>query len=130
MGLEALSRGARLAIFVEKERKAVAAIRANIEALSFADRAEVYSLDVSSALKILQKNSAKFDIIFLGAPYGSPDLLKALTYLGEFNLLKQNGILIAEHRYKSNLEDRIGALIRIREERYGDTIFTFYKSRL
>src|SRR3989339_82784 len=98
VGLEALSRGARLSIFVEKDRKAVETIRKNIEALDFFDRSEVYSLDVTSGLKILHKNNAKFDIIFVGAPYGSPDLIKALNFLGGSNMLKPNGVVIAEHR--------------------------------
>lgn len=129
VGFEALSRGARLSIFVEKDRKAVETIRKNIENLDFLDRCEVYLLDVFSAIKILYKNNAKFDIIFLGAPYGSPDLLKALQFLGDSGMLKPNGVLIAEHRFKSVLEDQVGVLNKVREERYGDTVFSFYKEK-
>jgi len=127
VGLEALSRGAKLSMFVERERKAVEVIRENIEDLGFSDRSEVYSIDALRALKIFQKNNAKFDIIFMGAPYGSPDLAKALKFIGESGFLSPNGVLIAEHRFKSILEDVYGVLKKIREERYGDTVFSFYK---
>ena len=127
VGLEALSRGATLSMFVEKERKAVEVIRQNIEELGFSDRSEVYSVDVLRALKIFQNNGAKFDIIFMGAPYGSPDLIKGLGILGESAFLNPNGIVIAEHRFKSKLEDSYGTIIKFREARYGDTVFSFYK---
>ncbi|OGC19711.1 16S rRNA (guanine(966)-N(2))-methyltransferase RsmD [candidate division WOR-1 bacterium RIFOXYB2_FULL_37_13] len=127
VGIEALSRGARLSIFVEKDKKAVSVIRENLEMLELSDRAELFLLDVLQALKILYKKRAKFDIIFLGAPYGSPFLLKSLQFLGEFNLLKPNGIIIAEHRAKSSLDGAIGHLDKLREHKCGDTLFSFYK---
>lgn len=127
VGLEALSRGARMAFFVERERKMVEAIRRNLDALSFNDRAEVFSLDVLSALKIFQKKGAKFDIIFLGAPYGSPDLINALEQIGGASILNLRGVVIAEHRAKTELAPKVGSLEKVRVERYGDTVFSFYK---
>lgn len=127
VGLEALSRGARMAFFVENQRKMVEAIRNNLEVLSFSDRAEIFSLDVLSALKIFQKKDAKFDIIFLGAPYGSPDLLRALELIGGAKVLSFNNVVIAEHRAKTELDPKIGSLEKVRVERYGDTVFSFYK---
>ena len=78
VGIEALSRGAEIAIFVERDRKVVGAIRENLELTGFTDRAEVYSLDVLKAVKVLDRKGSRFDFIYLGAPYGSPDLVKAL----------------------------------------------------
>ena len=127
MGIEALSRGARLAIFVEIDRKSVQCIRENLELLKFDDRTEVYNLPADRALKILSKKQAKFDIIFLGAPYGSPELNKCLTLIGSAELLNESGVVIAEHRTKTKLESQYGRLIQVREERYGDTTFTFYE---
>lgn len=128
VGLEALSRGARLSIFVEIHRKSVDVIRENLSDLGFSDRSEVFALDVLRGIKIFAQKEAKFDIIFLGAPYGSPDLKKALELIGSHKLLKPKGVLIAEHRFKSVLDDICGNLAKFREERYGDTIFTFYSS--
>ncbi|MBI5700651.1 16S rRNA (guanine(966)-N(2))-methyltransferase RsmD [Candidatus Saganbacteria bacterium] len=127
VGLEALSRGAKLAFFVEKDRRSALVIRQNLADLGFIDKAETYSLEAKQALKIFQKNGAKFDIIFIGAPYGSPELSRSLAYLGGSDLLNPNGIIIAEHRFKSLLKDNFGTLVKFREERYGDTVFSFYK---
>jgi len=127
VGIEALSREARLAIFVEIDRKSVQCIRENLELLKFDDRAEVYAIAADRALKILSKKQAKFDIIFLGAPYGSPELNKCLTLIGSAEILNENSVVIAEHRTKTRLENQYGKLIQFREERYGDTTFTFYE---
>ena len=127
VGIEALSRGARLSIFVEVDHKRVRCIRENLELCGFSDRAEVFAIDVLRALKILSKKGAKFDIIFMGAPYGSPALEKALKLLGKFNILNPDAVLIAEHHFKHKIEERIGSLLAFREERYGDTVLKFYK---
>jgi len=127
VGIEALSRGAKTAFFVEHDRKSVAVIKENLQLLGFLDASEVFSLDVVKALKIFQKSNGKFDIIFIGAPYGSDALEKAMAFIGENSLLKENGVVVAEHRFKHFLEDSFGSIKKIREERYGDTLFSFYK---
>jgi len=127
VGIEALSRGARLSIFVEVDRRSVAVIRENLTDLSLFDRAEVFALEVRRALKILNKKQAKFDIIFIGAPYGSPILSQTLKLLGKADLLKEGGIVVAEHRFKQLVDEEFDLLIRFRQERYGDTMFSFYK---
>jgi 16S rRNA (guanine(966)-N(2))-methyltransferase RsmD len=127
VGIEALSRGATLSIFVELDKKTVQVIRANLADCGFTDRSEVYALDVIRALRILKRKEAKFDIIFIGAPYGSPNLEKALEELAGGDLLKSEGVVIAEHRFKHDLPSEFGVLKQVREVRYGDTILEFYK---
>ena len=127
VGIEALSRGARLSIFVEMDRRSVDVIRKNLSDLGLDDRAEVFALEVRRGLKILGKKQAKFDIIFLGAPYGSPVTSQTLKLLGKLDLLKPEGVVIAEHRFKQIVDEKFEALIRFRQERYGDTMFSFYK---
>jgi 16S rRNA (guanine(966)-N(2))-methyltransferase RsmD len=127
VGIEALSRGARLAIFVEIDKKSVPVIWENLNNTGFSDLAEVYALPVAAALKILNKKDAKFDIIFLGAPYGSPNMIEAMKYLGDSSLIKDSGVVIAEHRFKYDMSEGFGSLTMFRKERYGDTVFSFYK---
>jgi 16S rRNA (guanine(966)-N(2))-methyltransferase RsmD len=129
VGIEALSRGAEIAIFVELNRKAVQVIRENLGNIGFSDRSEVYAVDVIRALNLLSRKQVKFDIIFLGAPYDSPALEKALIKLGETDLIKGNGIAIAEHRKQQRLHEKYGKLKSSRETRYGETVLTFYESR-
>jgi 16S rRNA (guanine966-N2)-methyltransferase len=127
VGIEALSRGAQLAIFIELSRQAVALIRENLELTGFHDRAEVYAVDALRGLNILGSKGAKFDLIFLGAPYDSPVLGKALNKLAEIELLAEDGIMIAEHRRQHPLAENYGRMFRFREARYGETILAFYR---
>jgi len=129
VGIEALSRGAEIAIFVERDRKVVGAIRENLELTGFTDRAEVYSLDVLKAVKVLDRKGSRFDFIYLGAPYGSPDLVKALELIAASGLVAENGVVIAERRAKHEIAESYGALDRVRDSRYGDTVLSFYRLR-
>jgi len=113
---------------VELNRKAVEVIRKNLEETDLSDRAEVYAVDVIRALNLLDRKQAKFDIIFLGAPYDSPLLEKALIKLGQTNLASESGIVIAEHRKQHALEEEYGKLKSFRDARYGETVLTFYES--
>ena len=129
VGIEALSREAKIAIFVELNRKAVEIIRENLKNTGVSDHAEVYAVDVIRALNLLDRKQAKFDIIFLGAPYDSPGLEKALVKLAETDLLRESGLVIAEHRKQSKLQEAYGNLKSCRETRYGETVLTFYENR-
>ncbi|MFH1541834.1 MAG: 16S rRNA (guanine(966)-N(2))-methyltransferase RsmD [bacterium] len=126
VGIEALSRGAKAATFVELDRKAIAIIKENLAAARLQEPVEIIPLDVIKALKILTKSGQKFDIIYLGAPYDSPALPEALNLIGSAQLLNTKGIVIAEHRRQHQVEDVYGNLKAIRQERYGETVFKFF----
>lgn len=128
VGIEALSRGAQLAIFVEMNRQVVALIRENLEWTDFTDRAEVYAIEATRAMTALGTKQAKFDIIFLGAPYDSPALEKTIERIVEHGLLEAGGVLVAEHRRQHPLAEKYGPLGLIREARYGETVLAFYKA--
>lgn len=127
VGIEALSRGARLAIFVELDRKVVSTIRENLAACGLDDSAEIYSLDVLRAIKLLNSNKCRFDIVFLGAPYDSPALEKALEMIAQSNIIKEDGVVVAEHRAKHAIAPSYGDFFDVRDARYGDTVLSFYK---
>ena len=128
VGLEALSREAQAATFVELDRKTISVLRQNIETCGFKESAEVYAVDVIRGLKILHKNGAQFDIIFIGAPYDSPNLIKVFEYLGQNELIAERGIVIAEHRKQHQIEVQYGGLKQFRSVKYGETELTFYES--
>ena len=127
VGIEALSRGAKIAFFVELERKTVGTIRENLEICGFSDDAEVYSIDALRAIGVLDSKGAKFDIIFMGPPYGSPNLEKSLETISASNIVAPGGTVIAERMVKHELPECFGDLKRQREYRYGDTVLSFYK---
>jgi 16S rRNA (guanine966-N2)-methyltransferase len=126
VGIEALSRGAGKAVFVELDRKAVAIIRQNLKSVGLEDAAEVYALDVMRALKLLGRRPEKFDIIFIGAPYDSPALEPVLTKLSENQLLNESAIVVAEHRKQHQLQNEYGKLKLFREAKYGETVLSLY----
>lgn len=126
VGIEALSRGAALAFFVEMERRTVETLRQNLEITGFQDRAEVFCMDVIKALGVLDRQKACFDIVFIGAPYGSPLLEEALKKLSQTGVVGVDGVVIAEHSSRDKIADSYSGLVRSRDARYGDTVMSFY----
>jgi 16S rRNA (guanine(966)-N(2))-methyltransferase RsmD len=118
VGIEALSRGAARAIFVERSRAAAGVIRENLRALGIEDRAEV--LD-TKALLILGRRRA--DIVFLDPPYRlGEEYAEALRLLGE----APAPLVMAQHDLRLELEDAYGRLRRYRVLRQGDNRVSFY----
>lgn len=130
VGIEALSRGADLAIFVEIDKRAVSVIRDNLSLTGLSDRAEIYLFDVMRAISVLNKKGAHFDMIFIGAPYSSPVLEPVLEKIAKSDIVKDSGIVIAECSKKQDLSGKYGVLEKFRKEKYGDTVFSFYKRRV
>ena len=118
VGIEALSRGARRAIFVEKNQGAVAVIRDNLAALGVGNRAEVYT---SKAVPVLERVSA--DIVFLDPPYERED-----EYESELTILDvaENELVIVQHSSRVALKPDYGGLHRYRELKQGDNVLSFY----
>jgi 16S rRNA (guanine966-N2)-methyltransferase len=120
VGIEALSRGARRAIFVEKNRAAVEVIRANLATLGLETRAEVYT---GKTLVVLERVTA--DIVFLDPPYEKEtEYESALTALGA----SSGKLVIAQHSSRATLQPDYGNLKRYRIIRQGDNSLSFYQS--
>ena len=123
VGLEALSRGAEQAFFVEKFPKLV---HSNLHSLGLVAQAQVLRFDVQKALVMLSKKAASFDIIFLDPPYELPTYDKVLDTIGNSGLLSPQGILIAEHRSSKTLDSQYGSLQQSKHNKYGESSFSFY----
>jgi 16S rRNA (guanine966-N2)-methyltransferase len=118
VGIEALSRGAREAVFLEKSRTAVDVIRQNLTALGLEARAQVITGKTTVALGRL-----KADIVFLDPPYDrEPEYTAALTALGA----APPALVIAQHTVRLELAEEYGRLRRVRELRQGDNVLSFY----
>ncbi len=127
VGLEALSRGAARVVLVDKSAAAVAAARANAEALAAAGgEALVFRQDARTALLAFADQGQRFDVVFLDPPYASDLYLPLLTLAGE-RLLAAGGVAVAEHFHKRELPERIGVLARTRVARVGDHRLSFYR---
>ena len=95
IGIEALSRGAKDAVFVEKNPKAVACIKENLKNTKLTDQAEVLQTDVLSALHHLEGRK-KFDYVFMDPPYNHLLEKQVLSYLAESALLNEDALIIVE----------------------------------
>lgn len=96
MGIEALSRGAECAVFVEQNKKAVACIQENLAHTRLAEHAEVMHRDVLTALRVLEGRGESFDYIFMDPPYGKLLEREAIGYLAHSMLCGEETTLIVE----------------------------------
>jgi 16S rRNA (guanine966-N2)-methyltransferase len=131
VGIEALSRGAGEAIFVENAEPALKAIRQNLATLGIKGSYAIEARSASAALKRLASAGRKADIIFLDPPYaGTNDYETTLSLLGNecAAILAAHAIVIAEHNKKQDLAEITGSLQRYRVLKQGDAALSFYKT--
>jgi 16S rRNA (guanine966-N2)-methyltransferase len=129
IGIEALSRGAKFATFIDKSRRACALIEENLDLLEVPeDQTEIFQSSADDFLRRLDGGSEGWDIIFFDPPY-MEDYSKVLYLIsdGETNPLKSDGIFIAEHHAKNILPDAVGELRRWRILKQGETNLSFYE---
>lgn len=120
VGIEALSRGAKRAIFVEKNRGAVEVIRENLRALGIADQTEVYT---GKTAWVLERLAA--DIVFMDPPYElEGEYGQVLELLGK----QKSGLTIVQHSSRFDPGEQHGTLRRSRIVRQGDNSLSFYKA--
>ena len=125
MGLEALSRGAARAVFVDNARPARDAIEKNIRSLQMGNQARLLCLDYTEALCRLRREELRFDIIFLDPPYDLAGTDGPFSQIQKSGVMKRGALLIYEHA-KRNVFVPVG-LNAIDERSYGETSVTFMK---
>lgn len=127
VGIEALSRGAAFVVFVECDTRMVAVIRRNLEETSLAAPARVIHADVRWAIRVLAGKEEPFDIVFLDPPYGHGLAPVALDLVVKHGIVKRDGIVVARHERRQEMP-YLGANLRlVRQERFGDTVVSFYR---
>lgn len=126
VGLEALSRGAAHVTFVERDARAVAALRENIAALGVGAAARVVRDDVLRALAGLA--GERFGLVFLDPPYETDLAARTLGALGDGALVADGGLVIAQHLTKRAPPDVSGVLRAFRARRFGETTLTFFRA--
>ena len=122
MGIEALSRGARSCLFVDKNPKATAVIGRNLATTKLADRANVVC---GEALSTLARQDGPFDLVFLDPPYAADLLLPCLESLSD--KVSAGGTVLCESDRDTPLPETVGALQLQREYRYGRVIVRLYR---
>ena len=126
LGIEALSRGALRAVFVEKEPRALAALRRNLSTLGLATRASVVGRDVAPALDLLATEGRRFAWVFVDPPYAAGAVEGVLRALG-CHRLAAGGVVVVEHDKRNVPPEDCGGLILTDRRYYGDTGVSFYR---
>jgi 16S rRNA (guanine966-N2)-methyltransferase len=131
-GIEALSRGAARAVFVERDHAAVKVIGENLARARVSERGRVHKLDAIVYLRDHAADEGPFDLVLVDPPYADTALMEtALSLLGDAvagpALLGTRAVVVAKHFWKSGPPQAIGLLAFFRERRFGETTLTFYR---
>jgi 16S rRNA (guanine966-N2)-methyltransferase len=126
LGLEAISRGAVFAVFVERSKDALAALNANVRALGVAPKTRIVALPVERVARTL--GGERFDLVFADPPYVDVKSGEATRAIATFvPLLAPSGRLIVEHAQRDPSPTIAGVTLE-RARTYGDTTLSFYSS--
>ncbi len=121
MGIEALSRGAREAVFVDNRKESIAIVRRNLESTKLSPNAKVIQMDSISYLNI---GKEKFDFVFLDPPYGTGLLQAALAKTEP--IMNKTGLIICESPVEELLPESLSDFVKFREYKYGKIKITTY----
>ena len=126
LGIEALSRGARAAVFIDKSRSCCSVIEENLLHTRLIDKALIINNYVVDALRNLSNEARKFDIIFLDPPYNKNLVAETLNSIVKNGIIKSGSIIVAEHYIDDKVPEEAAPLKLARSERYGGTVLSFY----
>ncbi len=124
LGIEALSRGAKSAVFVDAGEAACALVKENLRRTRLADQARVVKSDY---LSFLRSCTDGFDIIFLDPPYAEVFLENSLKCITEIDILQTGGIIVTERPLEKPCPGEFPGYSRSRDYRYGKTLITIYR---
>jgi 16S rRNA (guanine966-N2)-methyltransferase len=125
LGLEALSRGATAAVFIDNNIESIKIIKDNAQRTNLSGHAEIYRNDVIRALERFVQTGRSFDLIFCDPPYNQGLIQIVLEKIAKNSILNPEGILIVEHSKHEKIIDEWDKLQLRRVERYGETLISF-----
>jgi 16S rRNA (guanine966-N2)-methyltransferase len=124
LGIEALSRGAGWADFVEREPRCCAIIKENLEKTRLADRAHIYCQNVNKAVSLLEK---EYDIILMDPPYADKTIHETVTHLADSPLINRSSVIVVTHSPHLPLRETYATLNLVKENRHGDSCIAIYQ---
>lgn len=125
LGIEALSRGAEFALFVDAHRESAELTRKNLELTRLAEHAKVVVQEAGAALKWLSRGEPPFHLVFLDPPYGEGHTQRLLELLAQSPVVDGGTTVIAEFSVKEDVPTRFGRLEESERRIYGDTALSF-----
>ncbi|MGD0836217.1 MAG: 16S rRNA (guanine(966)-N(2))-methyltransferase RsmD [Polyangia bacterium] len=128
LGIEALSRGASRATFVERDHRALASLQRNLRLVEMSGRARVMDSSVELALhRLSSEKGERFSWVFVDPPYAAGEVESVLVLLSGGGLLDNGAVVVVEHDRHSIPPDKVGVLDMVDRRYYGDTGISFYR---
>ncbi len=124
LGIEALSRGAKSAVFVDMGEAACKLVKENLRRTKLEEQAQVVKSDY---LSFLRSTKRQFDIILLDPPYAEVFLENALNCISEIDILRDNGIIVTERPLEKPLSCDFSGFTRSKDYKYGKTLITLFR---
>jgi len=128
VGIEALSRGAQMVVFIDNNAKSIQTIRENLSNCGFKENFELYRNDVFRAIEILQQRQIKFNYVYADPPFTVPSIFNPfLVAMDHSSLLTDQGNLIIRSPRKMNLTVKLSRLEEYRLDNYGESTLHYYR---
>lgn len=124
VGIEALSRGADWADFVDAQSAACAVIRENLAHTKLASRAEVHNSPVAA---FLRRRGKPYDVVFVDPPYADPDMFPILEKIAASSLVGPGAVVVLGHSPQVEVPARIGQLALLRDRCHGGSCFSIFE---
>jgi 16S rRNA (guanine966-N2)-methyltransferase len=124
LGIEALSRGASWADFVDNNRDCCTVIKQNLARTGLSQRAAVHCMTAHRAIESLAR---RYDVVFLDPPYDDPSTGTLLAEMASGSILSPGALLIVSHGNRHPLADDYGPLVVQKKRRYGDSHIFIYR---
>ncbi len=123
LGIEALSRGAQFAVFVDADPSAVTTLQKNILRCKVQDRSRVFHWDIDRNLHCLAGFADTFNLVFMDPPYNHGIVIPALQNLNESGVLQKGAVVVVEHGIKEPMQ--ISGFSISEKRKYGKTLVSF-----
>jgi len=127
LGIEALSRDAEWADFVDQQPKSCAIIKQNLHKVGFSQKAHVYCCSVTKALTFLD---TKYDIVFMDPPYSDQSTNNVVTQMANSKIIDDKSVVVISHASRFPLQPSYDGLSLVKEKRYGDTCISIYRKEV
>jgi len=129
LGIEALSLGAKEAVFVDSEPKCIHTIKENIFSLGINEKAKVYLKNAASAINDFRVYREEFDLIFLDPPYYEAKLINTLQNLEDYDILAPSGYIVSLMFIKDEYTKNSSKFSLVLEKKYGQTLLLVYAKK-
>nr|HID58784.1 16S rRNA (guanine(966)-N(2))-methyltransferase RsmD [Desulfobacterales bacterium] len=126
LGIEALSRGASKALFVDNQPRAIRIISRNVQTCQLQEQSKILKWNILRGLRLLRSISPPFDIVFMDPPYRKNYVVKTLHLLHQADCIADNACIVIEHSIWEQVPKELAGILRTDQRNYGNTLVSFY----